>query len=108
MDNLDFDFLTVLVLLLPALLSAIPLVLIGVGGVLAFRKGFPKSGGALVGAAVLSALTLGSNILIPRSWGLEVYSDIYLFIQAASLIASGLTAGGILGLVLSVPRTGRS
>ncbi len=107
MDNLDFGILTIVVLIFPILLDGIPKAIIVVGGVLALRKGYPKSGGVLIGAAVINLILIVLGVIIPHWWGPSTYGELYPYMKIAALLASCLTAGGVVGLVRSIPRMKR-
>ncbi len=87
-----------------AVLGLIPTAIVLAGGVVAFRRGYMKSGSAIVTSAILSiAVSIGQTVFI-RTLGVAEYS-LWLGIvgQILGFVSGGLLAGGILGLALSIP-----
>ncbi len=104
MDNLDLSLFSIVIILLPLLLSMIPPIIICVAGVLAVKKGFEKAGIAIVVSSVLSIILYVGNTLAIRFAGPQWYGLIFGYIsQAAGLLSGGLLAGGVLGLILHIP-----
>jgi hypothetical protein len=110
MENSDFGVIGILILIMQQLLlPSIPAIIIGTAGVLAVRKGYPKSGISIIASAAVSMISAIWNIIILRSMELSAYSSLHLYIfQGLDVLSSGLLCGGLLGLIIAVPRTSDS
>ena len=105
MDNLDFGALGILMLVIQLVLPSIPAVIIGTVGVLAMRKGYRISGGSILGSAAISLFTAVGNVLALRTMDLSAYSSLYVYIsQGFGILSYGLLCGGLIGLVISIPK----
>ena len=109
MDNLDFGALGIVMLLVQIVLPSIPAIIIGTVGVLAARKGYSMSGIAIAASAAVSLASIVGNTLILRSMDLAAYSNLYVYIfQGLYIISSGLLCGGLIGLIITVPKAADS
>jgi hypothetical protein len=104
MDNMDFGAIGILAVILPAVVHAIPISIIIAGGVVAFRKGYMKSGSVIVASSALSLLLSFGQVVMMYNLGISMYTLWFgIGSQVLGLVAGGLLAGGVLGLAMSTP-----
>ena len=108
MDNFDLGGAALLFLVLKFIGTVVPTGLIAAAGVIAVRKSYTKSGASLIASAVLSLVAGVGHTLLMHFMSVTDYLSLYIyFLQGFGILSSGLLAGGLLGLAVATPRTGR-
>ena len=102
MENLDFGLAVFIPILLMGIAQSIPSLIITVGGVMAIRKGYIKSGSAILVSCIVSFISHFGWVFLQRLVGYEPMTIYSYVMQGIGFIGGSFLAAGIIGIVKSL------